>query len=111
MPHTKQQIVSHIQALESEQVKSLVLNWLVQTSGNVVDFEQLLAEYENTNDGLVYGELNEDLAFQPMTEVEMVESSLEVLEEYKRSGQSLPNDQVRDWLDSHGTDHPLPCPK
>jgi hypothetical protein len=114
MTSIKQQIVSHIQTLESDQVKSLVLNWLAQSEeGNLADFERLLeTEYGMTHENaIVYGEIDEDLTFQLMTEGEMVKKSLEVLEEYQRTVKSISHHQVRDWLDSLGTDQPLSCPK
>ena len=114
MTSTKQQIVSHIQTLESDQVKSLVLNWLVQSEeGNLEDLERILeTQYGMIHENaIVYGKLNEEPTFQPMTEGEMVAKSLEVLEEYQRNPKSISHHQVRDWLDSLGTDQPLPCPK
>ncbi len=41
----------------------------------------------------------------------MVEGSLQVLEEYKRTGNGISHEQVREWLDSLGTDQPRSCPK
>jgi len=35
-------IANHVETLESEQVKALVLNWLSATSGSLSDFERLL---------------------------------------------------------------------
>jgi hypothetical protein len=41
-------------------------------------------------DGGVYGDLDENLDFQPLTEKEMVAKSLDVLAEYKRTGIGIP---------------------
>jgi hypothetical protein len=112
MTSIKQQIVRHIEALEGDQVKSLVLNWLTQSQEvNLIEFERLLESQLSDERAIVYGELDETLSFQPMSEEAMAEKSLEVLEEYQHNLSSVPHDQVRDWLDSLGTDHPLPCPK
>jgi hypothetical protein len=92
------QIANQIQALDSHQVKALVLSWLTDTGGSLQDFESLLqAEYP--------------LSDQPQTEAEMIEKSLQALEEYQRTGTGISHDRVREWLDSLGTDQPLPCPK
>jgi hypothetical protein len=106
----------YVQALEGEQVKALVLDWLTGTGGNLNDFEQLLeANYapvdaEAAEQDSVYGELDGQGLFQPLTEAEMATKSLRVLEEYQRTGQGVPHGQVRDWLDGVGTDSPVPCP-
>jgi hypothetical protein len=49
----------------------------------------------------------EMLRLKPMPEREMVEKSLEVLEEYQLTTKSISHHQVKDWLDSLGTDQPL----
>jgi hypothetical protein len=42
----RHQITSHVQLLESDRVKAIVLDWLAGTSGSLDDFEQLLeADY------------------------------------------------------------------
>ena len=109
----RHQIANHVQGLDSEQVKALVLDWLAQTDGSLSDFEYLLtAEYAATDeDEAVYGNRDEQGTFQPLTEAEMAAKSLQVLEEYKRTRKGVPHERVREWLDSIGTDNPLPCPK
>jgi hypothetical protein len=109
----RHQITSHVQLLESDRVKALVLDWLAGTSGSLADFEQLLeADYAVTDaEELSYGELDAHGMFQPLTEAEMAAKSLQVLEEYKRTREGVPHEQVGEWLDSIGTDNPLPCPR
>ena len=110
----QQAIAHHVEALDSERVKALVLDWLSGTSGSLSDFERLLdSEPRNNVDAaaLEYGQIEKTLTFQPMTEAEMVESSLQVLDEYKRTGNKVSHEQVREWLDSLGTDQPRSCPK
>jgi len=53
---------------------------------------------------LEYGEIDETLFFQPMTDAEMVESSLQVLDEYKRTGIGVSHEMVREWQGSLVTD-------
>jgi hypothetical protein len=106
---THQQAIAHyIEALDSERVKALVLDWLSRTSGSLSDFEQLLESEPQSADAAVleYGQLDETLTFQPMTEAEMVESSLHVLEEYKRIRTGVSHERVSEWFDSLGSDQP-----
>ena len=109
----QQAIANHVKALDSERVKALVLNWLSGTSGSLSDFERLLTSELHSTDvaALEYGRLDETLVFHPMTEAEMVESSLQVLEEYKRTGNGVSHERVREWLDSLGSEQPRSCPK
>jgi hypothetical protein len=104
----QQTIAHHIEALDGERVKALVLDWLSKTSGSLSDFERLLESEPQNADvaALEYGQLDETLTFQPMTDVEMVESSLHVLEEYKRTGNGVSHEQFSKWLDGLGTDQP-----
>jgi hypothetical protein len=113
----RQQLANQVQALNADQVKALVLGWLLDTEGRVDDFGELLEETLETEQSLseespiVYGDLDEGLTFQPLEEAEMIAKSLEVLEEYKKNRQGIPNDRAQEWLDNLGTENPLPCPK
>ena len=106
-------ISNHVETLESEQVKALVLNWLSRTDGSLSDFERLLESEFRSFDTAVLecGQIDETLAFQPMSDSHKIESSLQVLEEYKRTGNGIAHERVREWLDSLGTDQPRSCPK
>ncbi|MEM9927735.1 MAG: hypothetical protein AAF915_29120 [Cyanobacteria bacterium P01_D01_bin.50] len=103
--NVKQQILEHIEVLPSEKVKTLLLTWLTNSSGNLEDFEQLLANQpssvmENTFE---YGEIDGDLNFQPLSEAQMVQQSKLALEEYHRQGSGVAHDTVCKWADSLGT--------
>ena len=105
-------IANYVEALESEQVKALVLNWLSITDGSLSDFERLLeSEFRSHDTVLEYGQIDETLAFQSMSDSHKIESSLQVLEEYKQTGNGTAHERVREWLDSLGTDQPRSCPK
>lgn len=111
---TDPQAIAHqVEALDSERVKALVLNWLSLTSGSLSDFECLLdSEADNVDASVLeYGQLDETLRFQPMTDAEMIESSLQVLDEYQRTGNGVSHERVCEWLDSLGSDRPHSCPK
>jgi C-terminal processing protease CtpA/Prc len=104
----QQAMADHIEALDSDRVKALVLDWLSKTGGSLSDFERLLESEPQNADvaALEYGQLDETLTFQPMTDAEMVESSLHVLEEYKRTGNGVSHERFSEWLDGLQTDQP-----
>jgi hypothetical protein len=108
----REQMAEHVQALNGDQVKELVLGWLLGTEGQVDDFTELLEANIEENrlqmeDGGVYGDLDEDLNFHPLTEEEMIAKSLAVLAEYKRTGTGIPHERVQELLDSFGTENAL----
>jgi hypothetical protein len=103
---TKSQLLDQIQAMEGQDVKALVLAWLTGTDGNLADLEQMLDGEE-----IEYGEIDDQGNFQPLTEAEMAAQSLRVLEDYKRNPDGVSHDRVSEWLDSIGSENPLPCPK
>jgi hypothetical protein len=116
MTNTRQQIASQLRHLAGDRVKSLVLSWLAETDGSLTDLEQMIeAEtHEVDLEALTYGELGEleeGLNFQPLTEADMVEKSLEALEKYRRTGQGIIQADMREWVDSLGTDYESPCPQ
>lgn len=110
----RQQMANHVQELGGDQVKALVLDWLSVTDASLLDFERLLeTEYMHPTDTeeSVYGELDQNLNFHPLTEEQMIDSSLDALEAYRNQGGGVPHDRVREWVDSLGTDSEIPCPQ
>jgi hypothetical protein len=110
----RQQIASHVQELGGEQVKALVLDWLSETDASLVDFERLLeTEYMHSSgtEELVYGELDQNLNFHPLTEEQMIQASLDALKEHRNMGGGVSHDLVREWADSLGTDSEISCPR
>jgi hypothetical protein len=113
MTDIRQQIANHLRRLEGERVKALVLDWLAETDGSLTDFERLIEAETGEADvkTLTYGELNEGLNFHSLTEAEMIEKSLEALDEYRRTGNGISHEHMREWVDSLGTDREFPCPR
>lgn len=109
----RQQILEHIEALPSQQVKSLLLTWLNGSEGDLEDFQRLLANppTQNTEESFEYGEIDTALNFQPLTEDEMVRQSKSALEAYRRTGSGVAHNLVREWVDSLETDTERPCPR
>ncbi|NEO19486.1 MAG: hypothetical protein F6J94_19620 [Moorea sp. SIO1F2] len=98
----RQQLLDHIEALPGEEVKTILLQWLIIPSSNLEDFEKLLTNQSNqiTEESFDYGEIDSGLNFQPLTEEEMVQQSILALEAYRRNGSSVDHNRVREWADS-----------
>lgn len=95
--------------MEGHEVKALVLAWLAETAGSLDEFGQLLGDA--AADDLTYGEIDPQGNFQALTEAQMASQSLAALEAYKLDRDGVSHDQVGEWLDSIGSEHPLPCPR
>ena len=99
MTISKLQIVQQLQKLPAERVKALVLSWLLESDGNLGEFESLL--HEATEDPVwTMGEISEALVFEPLTEAEMIAKSQEALKAYQENGRAIPTDQVKQWANS-----------
>jgi hypothetical protein len=110
----RRQIANYVRDLEGEQVKSLVLNWLAVPDANLTDFERLLVkDYVQIDapEALAYGELDQTLNFQSMTEEQMAQHSLNALEEYQNSRTGITQEQLQEWVDSLGSNAELTCPQ
>ncbi|MCC5627931.1 hypothetical protein [Nostoc sphaeroides] len=87
----RQQILEHIETLPGEQVKTLLLTWLTDTSASLEDFERLLTNQatQTTEESFESGEIDAALNFQPLTEAEMLHNSKTALEAYRRKGSGV----------------------
>jgi hypothetical protein len=109
----KQQILGYLEVLTGEEVKIILLQWLSGSDGNLEDFERLLTNQstQEVEKSFEYGNINAELNFQPLTEVQMIQQSKSVLENYQSKGSGVAHNLVREWVDSLGTDEELPCPR
>lgn len=103
----RQKLAARLQDLPAEQVKQAMLQWLDEGDGNLEDLEQNL----NLARQVVYGTIDGEDRFVPLTEDEMVEQSLQALAEYQESGRTISQETMEDWVYSLGTDRQLPCPQ
>ncbi len=96
-----QKILERLEPLSGEQVKNLLRKWLVNSSGNLEYFEELLIDESDkkTEELLDYGEIDSTLNFIPLTEEEMIQKSKLALEDYRRRGASVDHSRVREWAD------------
>jgi hypothetical protein len=107
--NNRQKIANHVQELDGEHLKALVLDWLTVTDASLQDFERLLST-ESTPaqpESEAYGELDRTLNFHPLTETQMIHQSLEALEEYRLTGNGISHEQVREWADNLGKDNAI----
>jgi hypothetical protein len=100
----KSQLLEHIRSMEGHEVKALVVEWLVETEGGWDDLGRMV-------DGQAYGAIDREGNFQVLSEDQMAAESLRVLEEYRRDREGVSHDRVGEWLDSVGSENPLPCPQ
>lgn len=98
----RQQILEHIESLSLQEVKVLLSHWLVNSEGDLEDFERLLTNQPNQiiEEAFEFGEIDDALNFQPLTEAQMVEKSLSSLEAYRRKSSGVAHERVREWIES-----------
>lgn len=109
----RQQILERIESLSPTEVKALLSHWLVNSEGDLEDFERLLTNQPllGTEEAFEFGEIDSALNFQPLTETQMVEKSLSELEAYRRKGSGVAHFGVREWIESFLTNDERSCPR
>lgn len=107
--NNRQKIARYVQVLDGEHVKALVLDWLTVTDASLQDFERLLSTEGTPADPEpeAYGELDQTLNFHPLTETQMIDKSLEALEEYRLTGNGMSHEHIRAWADNLGADNAI----
>ncbi len=91
------QLAEHLQALSGEQVKALILQWLLTSDATVVELNQQLMAMESA---MEFGEIDTDGEFHPLSEVAMVEQSLAALKHYQQTGIAISHDRIQQWASS-----------
>lgn len=114
MADIKQQIRKKLDRLSDHQQASALRSWVAQSNNSL----EALAEILETQpvekialDDLEFGTLDDDLNFSPLTEGEMIQQSLVVLEGYRRDRYAVRQEQVEAWVASLGTGNEIPCPR
>lgn len=108
----RHELAAIVQDLPAEKVKTAVLQWLGTEKGDIADLKQNLSlEPESKESQMVYGAIDTNLDFTPLTEEEMIAQSLEALNEYQQSGRGVSQQTMENWVASLGTDEELPCPR
>jgi hypothetical protein len=108
----RQELATYLQDLPAEKVKTAVIKWLGTGTEDIADLRQNLSlEIESNEPQMIYGSIDSNLNFSPLTEEEMISQSLEALNEYQQSGQGVSQQAMSEWADSLGTDDELSCPR
>ena len=105
----RHELAVRIHDLPAERIKQAMLKWL-DTEGNLEDLEQTLVQ-ETNQPQIVYGSIDNDNNFVPLTKQEMVAQSLEALDEFQKTGKSISQSTMESWVQSLGTDQQFPCPQ
>lgn len=108
----RQELATYVRDLPAEKVKTAVIEWLSMEEGNIADLEQNLSlELERDESAIIYGAIDINLFFIPLTEEEMIAQSIDALDEYQLDGRSVSQQKMEQWAASLGTDDELPCPR
>lgn len=114
MADIKQQIRKNLDRLSDRQQASALRSWVAQPDTSLEALAEILETQpteEFALDDLEFGTLDDDLNFSPLTEAEMIQQSLAILEDYKRDRRAISHEQVEAWVASLGTGNEIPCPR
>jgi hypothetical protein len=87
------QVASHLQDLPSDQVKELVLQWLLEPDSDLVGLSHRL------EGAMELGEISVDGDFRARSEDEMIEQSLAALQQYRESDRAVSHESIKQWAD------------
>jgi hypothetical protein len=91
------QLAASIQALSGDQVKALILRWLMTSDASLVQLIDHLGALETA---MELGEVDADGQFQPLSEASMIERSLAALQHYQQTGIGIAHDRIQEWANS-----------
>lgn len=100
----QQQILEYIEALSGDSVKAIVSEWVQLSNATLTDLKRLAEE------ALRSGNVDTTVGFPDLTEDEILQECDARLQRYQHQ-QGIRHDRVAEWLNSIGSDNPLPCPK
>ena len=103
----RHELAVRIHDLPAEQIKQALLKWL-DSEGNLWDLGQTLVQ-ETNQPQMVYGSIDNDNNFVPLNESEMLAQSLEALDEFQQTGQSISQKTMESWVQNLGTDQQFSC--
>jgi hypothetical protein len=113
MVDVHEKLLQRIDALPADVVKAALASWVRQSDSNFTPLQKALDEQEElvrAHDSLV--ETPEFLeAFPGQTEEEITAECDQRWQEFTQTGHAIDHAEVEKWLDSIGTDKPLPCPQ
>jgi hypothetical protein len=91
------QLAEHLQTLSGEQVKALVVQWLLTSDATIAGLNQHLMTAASE---MEFGEIDAEGTFHPLSEAAMVEQSLAALERYRQTGGAISHDRIQQWANS-----------
>lgn len=91
------QLAEQLQALSGEQVKALVVQWLLTSDATIAGLDQHLMA---TEPGIEFGEVDAGGTFHSVSEAAMIEQSLAALEYYQQTGVAISHDRIQQWANS-----------
>jgi hypothetical protein len=94
------QLAESIQALSGDQVKALILRWLMTSDASLIHLIDQLGALETA---IELGEVDADGQFQPLSEASMIEHSLSALQHYQQTGIGIDHDRIQEWANSLNT--------
>ncbi len=101
----QQQILEYIEALPGDSVKAIVSEWVQLSNATLSDLKHL-AEAALRSNGV-----DTTVGFPDLTEDEILQECETRLQTYSQTQASVSHERVTEWLNSLGSEHPLPCPK
>jgi hypothetical protein len=80
----RQELATYLQDVPAEKVKIAVIKWLGQEKSDIADLRQNLSlELESNSSSMIYGSIDTNGDFTPLTEEEMIAHSSHALNEYR----------------------------
>lgn len=93
----RMQVAERLQELSGDQVKTLVVQWLLETDGDLEGFGESLNYFSSD---VEWGEIDESGSFKPLSEAEMIQQSLASLKQYRETGRSFSHESIQEWANS-----------
>lgn len=106
----RQELATILRDLPAEKVKTAVIKWLGTEKGDIADLKYNLSlESESNQSHIVYGAIDVNGDFTPLSEEEMITQSLEALNEYQLHRRDVSQQTMSEWANNLGSDDELPC--
>jgi hypothetical protein len=110
MTDIRQHIAEQLVAYHSlGALKAAIQDWLA-SDGSFDAFDAALEAHHAQPDSYQWGEIDDRQEFVLLSEQQMVQKSLEALEQHRRTGIGFTHEQVEEWAVRLGTERESACP-